>query len=73
MEMTNDRGKPVLGCAPAYIRSGERIRELADAIGRASAEANNYPGHITMWAQEIIMQCEIMKKCGENEAEQRRD
>lgn len=54
-------GEPPLGCAPAYVRSGERIKELADAISRASDEAQNYPGHITKWAQEIIAQCDIIK------------
>ena len=54
--------KPPLGCAPAYVRSSERIRELADAISRASDEAQNYSERIFEWAQEIMWQCEIMTR-----------
>ncbi len=54
--------KPPLGAPPAFIRCEERIKELADAISRASDEGRNYTGHITLWANEIIWQCEIMEK-----------
>ena len=53
---------PVLGATPAYISSGRRIKELAEAIARASAEANNYPGHIEMWAREILRHVDIIKE-----------
>ena len=53
---------PVLGATPAYISSGRRIKELAEAIARASAEANNYPGHIEMYAREIISHVNIIRE-----------
>lgn len=53
---------PVLGVTPAYISSGRRIKELAEAIARASAEANNYPGHIEMWAHEILRHVDIIRE-----------
>ena len=53
---------PVLGATPAYISSGRRIKELAEAIARASAEANNYPCHIEMWAHEILRQVDIIRE-----------
>jgi hypothetical protein len=58
----NDYTKPPLGASPAYISAENRIKELAEAISRASVEGRNYIGHITLWAKEIIWQCEIMQK-----------
>jgi ribulose 1,5-bisphosphate carboxylase large subunit-like protein len=57
-----DYTKPPLGASPAYIPAENRIKELAEAITRTSIEGRNYTGHISMWAREIIMQCEIMEK-----------
>ena len=57
----SDCTKPPLGAAPAYIRSGERIKELADAISRASNEAEHYVGTIAKWSREILMQVEIIR------------
>lgn len=51
----------ILGCAPAYVESGRRIKDLADAIGRASGEAQGYSEYIKKWAQEIIAQCDIIE------------
>ena len=58
----NDYTKPPLGASPAYITAENRIKELAEAISRASVEGRNYTGHITLWAKEIIWQCEIIQK-----------
>jgi len=57
-----DYTKPPLGAPPTYVHSEIRIRELADAISRASHEGVNYTGTITMWANEIIDQCALMSK-----------
>lgn len=57
-----DYTKPPLGASPAYITAENRIKELAEAISRASVVGKHYIGHITLWANEIIWQCEIMKK-----------
>lgn len=57
----SDYTKPPLGATPAYISSGRRIKELAEAISRASEEANNYPGHIEMWAHEIMDHVDIIR------------
>ena len=56
----NDYTKPPLGAAPAYIAAEARIKELGEAIVRASVEGRNYPGHISAWAEEIMWQCEII-------------
>lgn len=58
----HDYTKPPLGAIPAYIPAENRIKELAEAIARTSAEGRVYTGHITMWAREIILQCELMEK-----------
>lgn len=52
--------KPPLGAAPAFIPAERRIKELADAISRAAEEGRNYPGHISLWAREILAQCAII-------------
>ena len=57
-----DYTKPPLGAPPAFISAESRIKELAEAISRASCAGRNYTGHITLWAKEIIWQCEIMQK-----------
>ena len=57
-----DYTRPPLGAAPAYVRCNERIKELADAISRISKHGEHYPGHIEMWAHEIIAQANIMKE-----------
>lgn len=64
----NDYTKPPLGARPVYISSGERIKDLADAISRASCEANNYIGHISTWAEEIILHCRMIEKCLNDDA-----
>ncbi len=51
----NDYTKPPLGASPAYISAENRIKELAEAISRASVEGRNYTGHITLLAKEINM------------------
>lgn len=57
--------KPPLGAAPAYISAENRIKELADAISRTSEQGRFYTGHITLWAREIILLCELMEKIKE--------
>ena len=57
-----DYTRPPLGAAPAYVRCNDRIKELADAISRISKQGERYPGHIEMWAREIISQANIMKE-----------
>ena len=59
--------KPALGCAPSYVRAGARIQELADAIGRTAEVAEQYTGHISMWAEEILMQCKIITEFQDRE------
>lgn len=57
--------KPPIGVIPAFICAEERIRDLAGAISRASKSAD-YTSEITMWAREIIMQCNIIDSLREN-------
>ena len=59
--------KPPLGATPAYICSGRRIKELAEAIVRASDEAEHYTGTIENWTREILMQLEIIRAMDEHE------
>lgn len=61
-EIFKDYTKPPLGASPAYITAEKRIKELADAISRTSEHGRSYPGHITLWAKEIIWQCALMIK-----------
>lgn len=60
--------KPPLGCAPSYVTSGSRIKELANAISRAAEEAEHYTGHISIWAEEIIVHCNIISYFQDKEA-----
>ena len=64
----SDYDKPPLGCSPSYVTSGSRIKELADAISRTAVEAEHYTGHISMWAEEIMMQCNIISYFQDKEA-----
>lgn len=57
----NDYTKPPLGAEPYYVAAAQRILELAQAIERASEEIRNYPGHVSLWAKEIIIQCDVLK------------
>ena len=61
--MDGDYTRPFLGAAPAYVRSADRIGELAAAIARAAIEggAQNYVGHISLQAKEILMQVDIIE------------
>ena len=56
--------KPPLGCTPAWIRAQDRIKELADAISRNAYNELRSTGYMRMWAQEIIMQIDIMENVG---------
>jgi len=58
----SDYTRPPLGCAPSYIPAGKRIQDLAEAIYRAGAYAELYPGHIKKWAKEILRQCDIIEE-----------
>ena len=53
-------GKPALGAAPAWLKSEERIRELANAILRNLPAPDRDIRRIRVWAKEIAMQCEII-------------
>ena len=63
----SDYTRPPLGCAPSYIPAGKRIQDLAEAIYRAGACAEHYPGHIKKWAKEILRQCDIIEEFYEEE------
>ena len=57
-----DFTKPPLGATPAYIPAENRIKELAEAIIRVSTEGRNHTGLISLWAEEIALQCQLMEK-----------
>lgn len=54
--------KPPVGVCPAFVRSNQRIEELAEGIIRYAR--NGYTSdntqYIKVWANEIIIQCEII-------------
>ena len=58
--------KPPIGAIPAFICAEERIRDLTGAISRAAESVDN-TSEITMWAREIIMQCNIIDSLKENQ------
>ena len=58
--MANEHERPPLGCRPCYIPASERIKELADAISRASIDPDGNKVRIVKWAGEIISQCNIV-------------
>ena len=49
--------KPPIGCAPAYIVQGERIKDLCAAISRYSDNLTSEVarGFIQKWAKEIMI------------------
>lgn len=54
--------KPPLGTAPANVCATRRIRDLAGAINRTAVEYSRGDEYrIRNWAQEIIMQCDILR------------
>lgn len=54
--------KPPLGAAPANACATRRIRDLAGAINRTAVEYSRGDEYrIRNWAQEIIMQCDILR------------
>ena len=63
MSEFKDFTKPPLGACPAYIRSADRIAELAQAISRTALDgpAKHYVGHISLWAKEILMHVDIIE------------
>ena len=54
-----DTTKPPIGVCPAYIASADRIQKLAEAIGRYSGDVKANAEYIKIWAEEIIMQCDV--------------
>lgn len=55
--------RPPLGCKPSWLSSGERIRELSEAITRNMENPHNGTDHIRKWATEILYHCAIMEHC----------
>lgn len=57
-----NENKPTLGVKPYYIAAEIRIAELADCIIRHVGD--EYPAdteHITVWAREIVQQCNLIR------------
>ena len=52
--------KPPIGVTPADIVALNRINELAKAISRYAEAGYDVPS-IEMWANEIVIQCGIIK------------
>lgn len=54
--------KPPLGAMPAWLGATKRIVELAKAIDRTATDYSDGDEYrIRNWAQEIIMQCGILR------------
>ena len=59
----NEYPKPPLGVAPAYVSSSIRIRELADAISRATEGVDTaLLSSVPIWANEILFHVELLHK-----------
>lgn len=54
--------KPPLGVRPAWIAAWQRIGELAEGIIRQYESSDGKTELCEKWAEEIIMQCEIIEK-----------
>ena len=54
--------KPPLGVRPAWIAAWQRIGELAEGIIRQYESSDRKAELCEKWAEEIIMQCEIIEK-----------
>ena len=54
--------KPPIGAEPAYVSAAKRIRDLAGAINRTAMEyGKGDEQRMKAWAQEIVMQCDILE------------
>lgn len=63
-----DLRKPPIGTKPYWISASKRISELCEAIKRyTDYSAARSTDLIKLWAEEIVMQCEIIEKMRENE------
>ena len=54
--------KPPLGVRPAWFTAWQRIGELAEGIIRQYESSDARADLCEKWAEEIIMQCEIIEK-----------
>lgn len=54
--------KPPLGCITFDLTAGSRIHELASAIDRYSGETKGNTDLIRSWANEIILQCDLIDR-----------
>ena len=54
--------KPALGVKPAWMAAWSRIGDLIGAIDRQYQHPHGDPALVEKWAEEIVMQCEIVKK-----------
>ncbi len=54
--------KPALGVKPAWMVAWSRIGDLIGAIDRQYQHPYGDPALVEKWAEEIVMQCEIVKK-----------
>ena len=61
----NTYSKPPMGCKPAWLVAENRISELAQAIDR-SVECRDRIGSMRNWAQEILLQLEILENIKED-------
>ena len=61
--MYNDKYIPPIGCAPAWHTADSRITELSEAIIRQVNQPDYTPNYrlIKLWAEEIIMQADIVE------------
>lgn len=62
IEMANlNNYEPPTGCAPYYVTAADRIAELSRAITRHAEYINDDHDKIAEWADEIMLQCELIK------------
>lgn len=62
-EVMDETKKPPLGVKPAWLVAEGRIVELSSALNRYAQHCEKSEISIMrMWAEEIIMQCNIIEK-----------
>ena len=70
-EAKGHMSKPPIGVKPASIAAWQRIGDLVEAIQRQYESADRNEQLCKSWAQEIVMQCDIIteaKKVEQNHA-----
>lgn len=61
-----ETGKPPIGVPPYWIVARDRIIELCGAIERnATYSTRETADAIKIWAKEIMLQCNLIEKVGE--------